>query len=165
MHIEGESPHSRKDIRSRGEAMSIWLRYLAIAALVGNGLTAFWNLIGLGRMILQGSLDGGIDRLALNLAFSVAAIALAALIAAPTQRGVSLRTKIIAVPSVLGGAFGVLSSAIWLYPWTGQPQINLSTDRLAVELFVIERAVQNAFFCACTLALAILVLASRRSSA
>ena len=90
--------------------MSVWLRYLAIAVLVGNGLTTLLNLIGLGRMLLQGPFEGGIDRLALNLALSLAAMALAALIAAPTRRGVSLRTKIIAVPSVLGGGFGVLSS-------------------------------------------------------
>jgi hypothetical protein len=103
--------------------------------------------------------------LALNLTLSLAAIALAALIAAPAQQGVSLRTKIIAVPSVLGGAIGLLSSALWLYQArAGQPQFSLSTDRLVVELFAMERAVQNAFFSACTLALAILVLASRRSS-
>jgi hypothetical protein len=156
-HIRGDG--------TGGEAMSIWLRYLAIAALVGNGLTAFWNLIGLGRMTLQGSLAGGIDRLALNLFFSLAAIVLAALIAAPTRRDVSLRTKIIAVPSVLGGGLGVLSSAMLLYPRADQPQTSLSTDALAVDLLVMERAVQTAFFSACTLALAILVLASRRSSA
>jgi hypothetical protein len=156
--------HIRGD-RTGGEAMSIWLRYLAIAAFVGNGLTAFWNLIGSGRMSLQGSLGGGIDRLALNLCFSLVAIVLAALIAAPTQRDVSLSTKIIAVPSVLGGGLGVLSSAMLLYPRTGQPQTSLSTDALAVDLLVMERAVQTAFFSACTLALAILVLASRRSSA
>jgi hypothetical protein len=102
-------------------------------------------------------LGDGIDRLALNLPLSLAAIALAALIAAPTQRDVSLRTKIIAVPSVLGGGLGVLSSAMWLYSRTDQPQISLSADRLAVELFVMERAVQTAFFSACTLALAIFV--------
>jgi len=34
-----------------------------------------------------------------------------------------------------------------------------------VELFLAERAVQNAFFAACTLALGIWVLASRRISA
>jgi hypothetical protein len=145
--------------------MSIWVRYLAIAALVGNVLTALWHLVGLGRMLLGGRFEGGLDRLALNLALSVAAIMLAALIAAPVRRGVSLRTKIIAIPSVLGGGFGILSSAMWLYQWTGQPQINLSPDRFVVELFVMERSVQNAFFSACTLALAILVLASPRSSA
>ncbi len=145
--------------------MSIWLRYLAIAALVGNSLTASWNLIGLGRMILQGSLGEGIDRLALNLTFSLAAIALAALIAAPAQQDISLRTKMIAAPSVLGGAFGVASVAMWLYQQAGQPQVSLSSDRLVVELFLMERAVQTAFFSACTLALAILVLVSRRGKA
>ena len=145
--------------------MSIWLRYLAIVALVGNSLTALWNLIALGRMILHGSLAGGIDRLALNLFFSLAAIILATLIAAPAQRDVSLRTKFIAVPSVLGGALGILSTAIWLYQRADLPQISVSTETLVIELFVMERAVQTAFFSACTLALAILVLASRRSSA
>jgi hypothetical protein len=156
--------HSR-GAGTKGEAMSIWLRYLAIIALVGNGLSAFWNLIGLGQMILQGSPGGGIEHLALNLFFSLAAIALAALIAAPARRDVSLKARIIALPSVLGGAFGVLSSAMWLYSRMGQPPINLSTEALAVELFAMERAVQNAFFSACTLALALWVLASRRSSA
>jgi len=146
--------------------MSVWLKYLAIAVLVGNGLTALWNLIGLGRMLLGGPFEGGIGRPALNLALSFAAIALAAMIAAPTQRRVSLGTKIIAVPSVLGGVFGLLSSAMWLYyTRTAQPQTGLSTDKLVVELFLAERAVQNAFFAACTLALGIWVLASRRISA
>src|SRR5262245_22624902 len=97
-------------MEQEGEVMSVWLRYLAIAVLVGNGLTALLNLIGLGRMLLQGRFEGGIDRLALNLALSLAAMALAALIAAPPEWGVSLLTKIIAVRSVLGGAFGFLSS-------------------------------------------------------
>jgi hypothetical protein len=147
--------------------MSIWLRYLAIAVLVGNSLTALWCLIGLGRLLLGGPFEGGIDRAAFNLALSSAAIALAILIATAAQQGgVSLRTKIIAVPSVLGGATGLLSTALWLFdPGTGQSLLGLSTDRLVVELFLMERAVQNAIFSACTLSLAILVLASRRSRA
>ena len=144
--------------------MSTWLRYLAIVVLVGNGFTTLWNLIALGKMI-QGSLDSGIGLLALNLTFSLAAIALAALIVATVPGGVSLTTKIIAVPSILGGGIGVLSVAMWFYSRMDQPRVNLSTDRLAVELFVTEKAVQNLFFSACTLALAILVLTSHRRSA
>jgi hypothetical protein len=145
--------------------MSVWLRYLAIVVLVGSGLSAFWNLFWLGRVVLQGPFDGGIGRLAFNLALSFAAILLAGLIAAPTRRGVSLGTKIIALPSVFGGGLGVLSSAMLLYARSGPPQFGLSSDSLAVDVFVTEKAVQNAFFSACTLALAILVLASRRGRA
>lgn len=152
------------DSEAGGEEMSVWLKYLAIAVLVGNGLTFVLNLIGLGRLLLQGPFEGGIDRLALNLTLSFAAIALATLIAAPMRREVDMRTKIIAVPCVLAGAFGVLSSVMWLYMRTDQTQFRLSTDRLVVDLFLMDRAVQNTFFSACTLALGILVLASRRSS-
>src|SRR5262249_34682263 len=118
--------------------------------------------------IQLGSFDHGIGHLTLNLALSFAVIALAAMVAAPAQRGVSLKTKLIAVPGVVSGALGVLSSAMWLYTRMGQPQVSLPMDggaALAVELFATERAVQNVFFSACTLALAILVLASRRTSA
>jgi hypothetical protein len=144
--------------------MSIWLRYLAIAVLIDNGFETLWHSIALGRVIL-GALPGvGIERLLLGLTFSVAAIALAALIAAPTQYGVSLRTKIIAIPSVLSGGLGVLSSAMLLYTRASQPQIGLLTDSVS-NLLITERALRGGFFSACTLALAILVLASRRSSA
>jgi hypothetical protein len=145
--------------------MSVWLKYLAIAVFVGNGLTVLLNVIGLGRLLLRARFEGGIAHPALNLTLSVVAIALAALIAAPTRQGVNLRIKVIAVPCVLAGAFGVLSSAMWLYTPTDQPQCSLSTDRFVVDMFLMERAAQNAFFSACTLALGILVLASRRSSA
>src|SRR5262245_27876213 len=117
-------------------------------------------------MILQGPPALGIHWVLLSLAFSVAAIVLATLVAAPARRSVSLSTKITAVPSVLSGGLGVLSSTMWFFARTREAQIGLSTDsRLAVlEPFVTQRAVQNAFFSACTFALAILVLASRRSS-
>ncbi len=147
--------------------MSVWLRYLAIAVLIGNGFAALWNLIALGRTIRLGSFGDGIGLVAFNLAVSFAAIALAALIAAPARRGVSLRTKVIAVPSALGGGFGILSAAVRLYALMDQPQNGLSMDArdVFVEGFTMERVVQNAFFSACTLALAILVLASRRTGA
>lgn len=144
--------------------MSVWLRYLAIVVLIGNGFTALWNLIALGRTIRLGSFGDGIGLVAFNLAISFAAIALAAVIAAPARRGVSLKTKVIAVPSALGGGFGVLSSTVWLYTLVGQAQNKLSMDArdAFVEMFTMERVVQNTFFSACTLTLAILVLASRR---
>jgi len=144
--------------------MGVWPRYLAIVVLVGNGFNAFWGLIQLGRLIQLGAFGAGIDRLALNLALSLVAIALAALIAAPARPGVSLAAKIIAVPSLLAGGPGVLSSVIGLYASMRQPLTGLSTDRLVLEVLVTEKAVQNVFFSACTLALTTLVLASRRSS-
>jgi hypothetical protein len=145
--------------------MNVWLRYLAIVVLIGNGFTLFWSLMVLGRMILLGSFDAGIDHLAINLALSLAAVVLAALIAAPGRRGVSLAVKVIAIPSVLTGGLGTLSGVLGLYTSARQPLIGLSTDRLAVDVLMTERAVQYAFFSACTLALAVLVLASRGSHA
>jgi hypothetical protein len=148
--------------------MSIWVRYLAIAVLVGNSLTALWNVIGLGRMILQGQFGPGIERVPLNLVFSVSGIALALLIATPTRQGVDSATKIIAIPCVLGGLAGVLSTGLFFYtrnePRMDFPLSDLSMERV-VDLFLMERAVQNVLFSICTLVLAILVLASRRSSA
>jgi hypothetical protein len=147
--------------------MSIWVRYLAIAVLVGNSLTALWNVIGLGRMILQGQFGPGIERVPLNLVLSVSGIALALLIATPTRQGVSSATKIVAIPCVLGGLAGVLSTGLFFYtrnePRMGFPLSDLSMERV-VDLFLMERAVQNVLFSACTLLLAILVLTSRRSS-
>jgi len=147
--------------------MSVWLRYLAIAVLIGNGFTALWNLIALGRTIGLGSFGDRIGLVAFNLAVSFAAIALVALIAAPAGRGISLGTKVLAVLSAFGGGFGILSSAASLYALMSQPQTGLSMDArdAFVVGFTMERVVQNAFFSACTLALAILVLASRRTSA
>lgn len=152
---------------ARGETISIWLRYLAIAVLIGNGFAALWNLIALGRTIQLGASGDGIGLVALNLAVSVAAIALAALIVAPARQGISLGTKVIALPSVLGGGFGILSAAVWLNTRMGQQQTGLPVDArdAFVEMFTLERVVQSAFFSACTLLLAILVLAARRTSA
>jgi hypothetical protein len=148
--------------------MSIWLRYLAIAVLIGNSLTAFWNVIGLGRMILQGQLEPGIERVPLNLVFSASGIARALLIATPTRQGVDSATKIVAIPCVLGGLAGVLSTGLFFYqrnePRLGLPPSDLSMERV-VDLFLTERAVQNVLFSICTLVLAILVLTSRRSNA
>jgi hypothetical protein len=150
-----------------GKDMSIWLRYIAIAVLVGNSLTAFWNVIGLGRMILLGSIKG-LDRVAFNLPLYLAAIVLAVLIASPTRQSISGTTKIVAIPCVLGGLAGVLSTGLFFYtrnePRMDFPLSDLSMERV-VDLFLMERAVQNVLFSACTLLLAILVLTSRRSSA
>jgi hypothetical protein len=148
----------------RGEIVSIWLRYLAITVLIGNGFTALWNLIALGRTIRLGSFGDGIGLVALNVVISFAAITLAALIAAPARRGVSLGTKAIAVLSTLGGGFGVLCATLWLYALMAQPQNGLSMDArdAFVEGVTMERVLQNAFFSACTFVLAILILASRR---
>lgn len=146
--------------------MNIWLRYLAVVTFVGNGFTAAWNLIALGRTIRIGALsEGGFGLIAFNLVFSFAAIALAVLVAAPARQSVSLSTKVIAAVSVVGGGVGALSSAMGLYTRGREPLVGLSTDGLAVAVDVLirQQAWENAFFSACTLALAILVIASRRS--
>jgi hypothetical protein len=157
----------RSDNGTIDEPMSVWLRYLAIAVLIGNGFSALWNLIALGGVIRLGSPGGNTGLLAFNLAASLAAIALAALIAAPARRGISRSTKVIAVPGVLAGGFGILTSAVWIYTLIGQSHNGLPMDArdIAVEGFIMERSVQNAFFSACTLALAILVLAARKNAA
>src|SRR6476661_4685272 len=121
--------------------MSIWVRYLAIAVLVGNSLTALWNVIGLVGMILQGSFQGGgLERVAFNLPLSLAAIALALLIAAPTRQGVSWTSKIIAIPCVVGGVIGVLSTGIFFYtrnePRADFPLLDHSMDKV-VDLFLM----------------------------
>jgi hypothetical protein len=136
--------------------MSIWLRYLAIAVLVGNSLTAFWNVIGLGRMILLGSFkNSGLDRVAFNLPLALAAIALAVLIATPTRQGISGTAKIVAIPCVLGGLAGVLSTGLFFYTRNEPPTDVLLYDlslAKVVDLFLMERAVQNVLFSACAFA-------------
>jgi hypothetical protein len=147
--------------------MSVWLRYLAVVVLVGNGFTAVWNLIALGRSIHLGASSADeVGLMAFNLVFSFAAIALAVLIAVPTRRGVDLRTKVIAAPSIVSGGLGILSAAMVLYARASQPAVDPLTGGLdaAIGVLTMERGVQNAFFSACTLALAIAVIASRRSS-
>jgi hypothetical protein len=145
--------------------MNIWLRYLAIAVLIGNGFAALSNLIALGRGLRLGSFGDGVGLMAFNLAVSFSAIALAGLIAA--GQGISLKAKAFAVLSALGGGFGILSSALSLHILISQPEDGLLMEArdAYIASFTMERLWQNAFFSVCTLALAIVVLASRRTSA
>src|SRR5262245_43504303 len=115
--------------------MSIWLRYLAVAVLIGNAFTALWNLIPLARSIPLGS----VGLVGFNLAVSFAAIALAVLVAAPARQGVGLGAKLIAGPAALGGGFGILSSTLWLHAQMGQPHTRLPTDvrDVLVEAFTM----------------------------
>jgi hypothetical protein len=144
--------------------MSIWLRYLAVVTLVGNALNVVSYAILLGRATIGELSWSDVGRVAFNLVLCVAAIALAALIASPSRQGVRLSTKIIAALCIVSGVFGIVSSAAQGLV-AGQQESSPFTSGLevAVHNFAIERIVQNAFFSACTLALAILVIASRRS--
>jgi hypothetical protein len=140
---------------------------LAVVVLVGNGFTGVWNSIALGRMIMIGASSGdGLSLVAFNLVFSFASIALAGLIASPARRRIDVSTKIIAVPSIVGGGLGLLSSTVGLYARAGQAEVDPLTGGLdvAIDMLIMERGVQNAFFSACTLALAIAVIGSRRSA-
>src|SRR5262249_12405717 len=146
--------------------MSIWLRYLAVVCLVGNGFTVVWNLIALEQTIEIGTLSGNAGLIALNLALALPCVLLAILIAAPARRDVGTGPKIVAALGLVSGAVGVLSTAMLLYARAGELEEGGLTNGLAsaVNMLTVERSVQNAFFSACTLALSIWVIASRRSS-
>src|SRR5262249_41415328 len=103
-----------------------------------------------------------------NLPLSLAAIALAVLIATPTRQGISGTAKIVAIPCILGGLAGVVSTGIFFYQRHEPPRDDLLYDlslAKVVDLFLMQGAVQNLLFSVCTLLLAILVLTSRRASA
>jgi hypothetical protein len=74
--------------------------------------------------------------------------------------------KLLAVPSVLGGGLGVVSTALNFFVWMSErqaePAFNPFTDNSIENVFLRQTAVENAFFSACTLVLAVLVLISRR---
>ena len=143
--------------------MSLWIRYVAVVVLVGNAFAALWNLIPLVRSISLG-LSGLVP---FNLAVSFAAIVLAVLVALPSRESVGFGAKLLAIPTGLGGGFGLLASAFWLQQWIDQPHLRQPSDLrdAVVASFTMERAVQNTVFSACTLLLAILVLFSRRKAA
>ena len=147
--------------------MSIWLRYLAIAVLIGNTFAAMSDSIVVRRALQHGPSNVN-DLLALKLALAFAAITLAALIAAPGDREISLLAKLLAVAAAIGGGFGVLSSAMGLrtlMSLSSADPLPSAQDTYFVGSFVVEHFVQGAFFSLCTVALAIWVLAVRRVSA
>lgn len=148
--------------------MSIWLRYLAVAVLIGNTFAAVSDLMLVGWTLKHGAFDDLNAFLAIKLAVAFSAITLASLIAAPGQRELGLPAKLLAVVVALGGGFDVLSLSMdlrTLMALSNADPLKSAQDTYFVGNFVLERVIQSAFFSLCTVALAVRVLVSRRVSA
>jgi hypothetical protein len=112
-------------------------------------------------ILLVGAGFAGAATAVFNLAIAGSAIGLAVMVAAPGLGRANLPTKLVAVLALLGAGASLFSAVNLFRSVAGQSVFPPSALSAIERVMLREQSVEGAFYAACTLALAVIVLFSR----
>jgi hypothetical protein len=144
-------------VTAAGSTFGVWTKYLAVAVFVGAAPPAAWNVI-----LLVGAGFAGAATAVFNIAIAGSAMGLAVTVAAPALGRANLPTKLVAALALLGAGASLFSAVNLFRTVTDGSGLALSGIE---KVLLQQQSAEGAVFAACTIALAVLVLVSRRSSA